>query len=111
MENVVQVASNHYSPLLSAVTATGAGSTYKKPATKCSFQAYGTTTAGAGAATITVEVSNDGTNWLTMGTITLTLSTTAANDGFTSDSPWTNVRGNVTAISGTGASVTLTMGW
>lgn len=96
--------------LLSAATATGAGQAYQPGTPKRTFHATGLTTAGAGSATIVVQVSNDGSNWLTLGTITLTLATTVSGDGFASDAPWRHVRGNVTAISGTGASVTLTMG-
>ena len=96
--------------LLDAKTATGAGTGIYKDAPLSTFQATGTTTSGAGAATINIEVSNDQTNWLTLGTISLTLSTTSATDGFVANSPWKFVRGNVTAISGTGASVSATMG-
>ncbi len=96
--------------LLNAATATGAGSSIGARAAKMSFQAVGTTSAGAGAAVIDIEGSLDGSNWVVIGTISLTLSTTAANDGFTSDAPWTHIRGNVKSISGTGAAVTLYMG-
>ena len=75
------------------------------------FQAVGTTSSGSGAATVVVQVSCDETNWITLGTISLTLGTSATSDGFASDAPWPFVRGNCTAISGTGASVTLYMGF
>lgn len=96
--------------LLVSATTVAAGNTYTKPATKCTFQGSGTTTAGAGSATIKVQVSNNDSDWLDLGTITLTLATTSSSDGFTSEAPWKHVRGNVTAISGTGASVNLYMG-
>jgi hypothetical protein len=96
--------------LLSAGTATGAGTAATPRGTKRTFQAVGTTSSGTGAATVQVQVSNDNTNWLTLGTMSLSLSTTATTDGFASDAVWPFVRGNVTAISGTGAAVTLTMG-
>jgi hypothetical protein len=96
--------------LLAAVTATGAGSAFAVPAgtAKRTFQA---TVAGTGAvtATVLVEITNDGTNWLTLGTITLS-GTTSDSDGFAADAPWAQVRGNVSAVSGTGAAVTLIMG-
>ena len=92
--------------LLSAVTATGAGSAVGGG--KATYQASGTTSSGAGAATILVQGSNNNSDWLTIGTITLTLATTSSSDGFVSDTPWAYVRGNCTAISGTGAAVTLT---
>ena len=62
-----------------------------------------------GAATIKIQVSNDGANWLDLGTITLTLGTVATADGFASYAAWAYVRANVTVISGTNASVTVTM--
>ena len=75
------------------------------------FQASGFTSSGAGAATIDIRVSNDGSDYSTvLGTITLTLGTTVVSDGFGSILPWRYVKPHVTAISGTGASVTVTMG-
>lgn len=52
------------------------------------------------AATVTFEVSNDGTNALAtlLGTVTLAA---AGSDGFTTDAPWKYIRANVTANSGT----------
>lgn len=97
-------------PLLSSVIATGAGSSVKPVGSNRTFQAHGTTSAGAGAATIVVQVSNNDSDWITLGTISLTLSTTSSSDGFASDAPWKYVRGNVTAISGTDATVSLILG-
>jgi hypothetical protein len=92
------------------VTITGAGSFLYKNSPKATFQA---TVVGTGAvsATVTIEYSNDGTNVCSTvgGTISLS-GTTSASDGFTSDAPWKFCRANVTAISGTGATVTVTMG-
>ena len=90
--------------LLSNATATGAGaSAGPAGAGRKTFQA---TVAGTGSvyATIDIEVSNDNSNWMTMGTITLS-GTTSATDGFVSDEPWAYHRANVTAISGTSATV------
>jgi hypothetical protein len=95
--------------LLNAVTATGAGTSVQRSG-YATYHATGATTSGIGAATIVIEVSNDGSNWLTKETINLTLSTTPASAGYEMDAPWTYVRGNVTSISGTGASVSLYMG-
>lgn len=99
------------SSMLSAATGTGAGSavtpTYQGVKT---FQAVGSTSAGAGSVSVAVQCSVDGTNWVTLGTITLTLSSTASSDAFTSNDRCRQVRGNVTAISGTGAAVSLFMG-
>lgn len=74
------------------------------------FSASGTTSAGAGAATIIVYGSNEGNNvWVTLGTLTLVLATTVTADtntaAFVSYAPWKYVCAVVTAISGTGASV------
>ena len=100
--------------ILSA-TATDTGSAYQidrriSGNQKRTFQASGTTSSGSGAATILIEVSNDETNWLTLGTITLTLGTSSTTDGFTSDAPWAFVRARVSAISGTDAAVTAYIG-
>src|SRR5687767_10472006 len=83
--------------LLTDATATTTGD-YTRPAgVNTTFQAYGATTAGAGAATIVIEVSNleapvNSTNvdWITAATITLTLSTTRTSDGFAMQAPWRN---------------------
>lgn len=93
--------------LLSAATATGAGSSVGLKAGFHSYQAYGTTSAGSGSATINIEVSNDASNWVVLGTITLTLGTSATTDGLSSIAAWEYTRANVTAISGIDASVTV----
>ena len=97
--------------LLSASTSTGAGSVVARAPAIKTFHLTGTTTAGAGAATVYVQVSNDNANWITAATLSLTLGTTATSDGCVIDAPWTFIRGNVNAISGTGASVSLHMGY
>ena len=92
-------------------TTTGAGDGHFKDSPHATFQATVTGT-GAVTATVDIEVSNDGTNWLDTVAGTITLSgTTTHSDGFTTTSaPWKYVRANVTAISGTGASVDVVMG-
>jgi hypothetical protein len=57
-----------------------------------------------------VQGSHNGTNWDTLGTISLTLATTTSSDSFTSSDSYAKLRGNVTAISGTGAEVSLIAG-
>ena len=75
------------------------------------FQAVGTTTAGAGAATIVIEVTNNNTwPWITLGTITLVLGTTATSDGLAMLAGWKYVRARLSAISGTGAKVSVAVG-
>jgi hypothetical protein len=97
--------------LLSAATTVAAGAGVRMASADKTFQASGTTTAGAGSATILVQGSNDDTNYDTIGTITLTLATTTGSDSFKSADRYKYVRGNVTAISGTGAAVSLTAGY
>lgn len=65
------------------------------------------TVAGTGAvsATVVIEVSNDGAKWIQMATIGLS-GTTEASDGFGSAVAWPYTRARVSAISGTGATVT-----
>lgn len=110
--------------LLTAATAQGAGTAVSPGRTAYgsgggvianiphrTFQANGTTSAGAGAATVLIQVSTDGgLNWITACTITLTLATTTSSDGCAMAANWPLVRANVTAISGTGASVNAYMG-
>lgn len=95
------------SAILTAATTVAAGGAVPGVGRSKTFQANGTTTAGAGAATIQVQGSNNKTNWDTLGTISLTLSTTSSSDSFNSLDRYLWLRGNVTAISGTGASVNL----
>ena len=101
--------------LLNAATATGAGSKFALSGAKHSFQAIGNTSSGVGASVIRIEVSSKelptaDSDWLLAGTITLTLGTTATSDGFVIDASWKWVRGNISSISGTGATVTLWKG-
>lgn len=96
--------------ILSGATATGAGSTFEPWGDTYTYHAFGTTGSGSGSATILIQVSNNGTNWITMGTISLTLSTTVTADGLSAIVPWKYHRANVTAISGTTATVTVIMG-
>jgi|GEM_PF-4998767 len=96
--------------VLLTATTTGAGPATMSGAPNTVFQCAGTTTSGSGAASVRVEVSTDKSNWVTLGTISLTLGTTSTSDGFASSAVWPFVRGYVDSISGTAASITLTMG-
>lgn len=79
--------------------------------TNRTFEAYGTTASGSGAATILIEVRNSElATWKTMATVSLTLGTTSTGDGFASSAAWRYVRARISAISGTGASVNINMG-
>lgn len=108
----VWVKSGHVRNLFSGdgVIVTGAGSFLYKDSPYSTFQA---TVSGTGAvsATVTIEYSNDGTNVCSTVAGTIALSGTTSNtDGFTSTAPWKYVRANVTAISGTDATVQVYMG-
>lgn len=65
-----------------------------------SFQAVGKTSTSTGTATVTVQVSNDNANWLTLGTISLTTSTTDSSDGFVASGDWAFFRATL-ATTGT----------
>lgn len=66
---------------------------------------------GAVTATVQIQFSNDGTNWMSHADYTLTLSgTTSDVDAFTEEDAYAYHRASVTAISGTGAAVTVTVG-
>lgn len=102
--------------LLNAATTTGAGTAWHPrdvPATNSynfhSFQASGSTSASTGAATVLIQVSNDGVNYITLGTITLTLGTSSTSDGFAAINTWEYYRANLSAVSGTGATVSVYM--
>lgn len=95
----------------SGATATTSGAQLEPWHTNRTFEAYGTTSTGAGTADIVIEVRNsENSAWLTMGTISLTLGTTVTADGFTSNRAWRYVRARVSSISGTDATVFADMG-
>jgi len=66
---------------------------------------------GAVSSTIIVEVSNETvpTNYITLGTISLS-GTTTATDGFAFTAKWDYIRARITAIAGTSATVTVSLG-
>ncbi len=72
------------------------------------FQATGSMSAATGTASIAIEVSNDQVVWLTLGTISLNLTTSASSDGFSSAAPWAYVRAKANQIT-TDGTVTVTM--
>ena len=92
-------------------TSTGAGGWVYKDSPHATLQATVTGT-GSVSATVDIEVSNDGVNAVDTVAGTITLSgTTSHSDGFTTQhAPWKYIRANVTAISGTGATVNVVMG-
>lgn len=103
-----------FSGVNSATTVVASSPIYKE-SPYGTFQAIVTGT-GAVTATVSIQVSNETdtfnaakTNWITLGTISLS-GTTTATDGFTTVCPWRYVRANVTAVSGTSATVETIMG-
>ena len=96
-------------PLLSGVIATGAGSAVADSGRPPTFTGRVAGT-GAVSATVAIEVRNDPAGvWVLAGTLTMS-GTTSAGDGFAMAARYLQYRANVTAISGTSAAVTVTMG-
>lgn len=116
MENVRISSGRLYQMLGAGVTENGNGDPIYKDSPYTTYQATVVGT-GAVAATITIEATNQvdtagaPTNWCDtpLGTITLS-GTTSHSDGFTTVAPWKWTRAVVSGISGTGATVTCTMG-
>lgn len=94
--------------LLDGVLVTGAGTGKPMRAGPKTAQAKVVGT-GAVSATVKLQVANIDGQWEDLSTLTLS-GTTAASAGASWVVPWAFVRGNVTAISGTGAAVTLVIG-
>lgn len=92
--------------IFTAVTSTGFQEKFQLRGSKKVFQAYGNTSSGSGSATIVIQGSIFGDEFVTLGTISLTLGTAVTSNGFAIDAPWPYIRANVQALSGTGASVT-----
>jgi hypothetical protein len=88
-------------------TGNATGSTFVDRNPGGAFQAVIVGT-GAVATTVTIQCSLDASNWLTLGTITLS-GTTAATDGFTSAGEWYAYRAVSSASSGTITSIQVIM--
>lgn len=85
-------------PLLQGAGNGAIGSNVSPSSSNRTYQAV-VSGAGAVSATVVVEGSNDGQNFIQIGTITLT-GTNVATDGFVSNAAWRYVRARVTAASG-----------
>lgn len=102
--------------MMTAVTsAPTTGSTLRPKSINRTFQAFGSTSAGAGTATVIIEGSNhlDPTahDWATLATFSLSFSNTSeGTEGVSSSAAWRYVRARLTAISGTDAAVTVILG-
>ena len=95
------------------VTATGQTPGKYKDSPYSTFQAF-LTGAGPVSATISILASNDNVHWCAtpLGTITLTGAGGGhgQSDGFTTAAPWKYIAVNVTALTGTLATVVVLMG-
>lgn len=93
-------------PILQTTTnATGSVFTDRNPGG--AFQAVITGT-GAVATNVAVQCSLDAVNWLTLGTITLS-GTTTATDGFVAAGEWQYYRAITSGTSGTVSSIVVLM--
>ena len=93
--------------MLDAATATGAGPAFQIRGTNDyyshrSFQAVGLMSASTGTAVVTIQVSNDGVNYVTLGTISLSLTTAASSDAFYLQTVFEYYRAYVTQITTNG---------
>lgn len=98
--------------LLDAVTTTGAGASFRVSGQR--HRTFHGNVEGSGAVSATVQIQathdpNDANAWITIATLSLSGVTNDA-DGVVVDAAWPYVRGNVTAIAGSGAKLTLRMG-
>lgn len=91
--------------LSTAVNATGAAIQDITPGGAFQATIIGT---GAISCTVTIQASLDATNWLTLGTIALS-GTTSATDGFSSIASWSSYRAVVTAATGIISSIRVNM--
>lgn len=108
MKDTVRIGWPQVNTVMKSATTTATGVWCDKASPLSTVQAFGTTSSGAGAATIAIDATNNQSgSYVTLGTISLTLSTSASTDGFVVEAPWKYIRARVTAISGTGAAVTV----
>jgi hypothetical protein len=93
----------------SAIVTTGAG--VYAPNVQEFARTFQAVVSGTGAVTasLTIDASLDNVNFITIGRIDLT-GTTSATDGFSAYANWAFYRANLTAITGTSALVTVLMG-
>ncbi len=86
------------------------GTVYNLPSGRATIQSVANGTSGAFTSTTEIYVSNDGTNFILSGTITLSgTATTADTEGIAINAPWAYIRVNETSLTGTGASNTVTL--
>lgn len=98
-------------PILSGATAVGAGAGVNMPQYPNRWLQATLSGASAISATVEVDGSTDNTNWVPIATFTLAASPVASATAALATvqtAPW--LRGNILAISGTGATVNLNSG-
>jgi hypothetical protein len=95
-------------PLVLGRTTTGAADAREAPGVGATVHARVVGT-GAVGATVDVQVSNFDGNWLTLGSLVLS-GTNAAQNGLALEANWAYIRANVTALTGTGATLDVIMG-
>lgn len=95
--------------ILSGATAPITGQPTVNPRANCTVQASVAGTGAVGATVIIEASNNDGADYLTLGTITLS-GTTRASDGAVVSAKWDLIRARLTAVSGTGAVVNVSIG-
>lgn len=88
--------------ILTSATGTGAGDSYRPWGAKRTFHVSASTSSGTGWASVSIEASNDNTNWSEACAIALSISSTVVDDGCVMDAPWKYVRANVTDLAGAG---------
>lgn len=94
--------------LLDPVISTGTGLTKLLSGARFTFQAKVVGT-GAVTATAKVQVSNDASTWFDLIVFELS-GTTSDSDAEAVEAPWAYARGNITALTGTGATASILMG-
>lgn len=98
--------------LLVDVAAPAAGPAFRTPAQhpKKAVIVNITGTSGAQTASVNIEVSNNGTQWGVLSTLSMSGTSTDTKQ-YIVDGPFFYVRANVTAITGTGAKVNATLAY
>lgn len=107
MPNYVALQAGHAKKIENFLVAGGAsqtGTLFRNHNKSLTVQAAAYCTSGAYTATVALKGSNDGTNFITLGTIALSgTGTTVDSDGFAVDAPWKYLRADVSSFTGTGA--------
>jgi hypothetical protein len=109
-----QVAPTQYAGRIllgSGVTSTGVLTAARAPGANKTFQVVASTASGTGTATVTVQGSNDALYWDNIATLTVTSSVPGASTSTTTTDRYLWLRGNVTTLSGSTPTLSLTAGF